>query len=323
MGVVSLHIIFFCCHSIKVRLQTSVSSSSSIRSTFTEFGGVSSLFSGMAAPLCTAALVNAIIFGSYGISSRFYNDVFTPTDTSTSIIPENPYCNDLDDDNDNYVSNHDPWQKATVCGSFAGFMQAIVICPMEHVKCRLQTQHRKGSINYKYKGPIQATRSIIHEFGVQRLYQGWCCTLWREVPAFGLYFSMYDYLKDQANEYLANNMNVIHNTQLSPSSGTPTRDHSHTWLASAFAGGCAGCFTWVIIYPFDIIKTRIQTAPLSTPLNQLTIMKIGSDIVQQHGIKYLFRGLGVTLMRAFPVNGTIFPVYEFTLKHVCKYTDER
>lgn len=285
-------------------------------STFTEFGGVTSLFRGMTAPLCTAAFVNAIVFGSYGLSSRFYNDYYN---VDQNII----IYNELDNTgNDVTLSTHDPWQKASVCGSFAGFMQCFIIAPMEHVKCRLQTQTSSGSsTNDKYKNPYQATKSIIKEFGIKRLYQGWWSTIWREVPAFGLYFTIYDYLKDHANDYLANKIDVIHTP-----TGTPRmspKDHSHTWLASAFAGGCAGCVTWVVIYPIDIIKTRIQTAPLTTPLNQLTIYHVGKSIIQQYGYKYLFRGLGVTLIRAFPVNGTIFPVYEFTLKQVCLYTDDR
>lgn len=40
---------------------------------------------------------------------------------------------------------------------------------------------------------------------------------------------------------------------------------------------------------------------------------VASDLVKEHGWQYMFRGLGVTLLRAFPVNAIIFPVYEFVL----------
>ena len=122
----------------------------------------------------------------------------------------------------------------------------------------------------------------------------------REVPAFGLYFCSYDYLKDRATSFLSQ---VTHST-------------SHTWMASAFAGGCAGSLTWALVYPVDVIKTRIQTSPLTTPNSELRMLTVGRAIVAQHGVKYLFRGLGITLIRAFPVNGTIFPVYEFTLEQM-------
>jgi solute carrier family 25 carnitine/acylcarnitine transporter 20/29 len=38
--------------------------------------------------------------------------------------------------------------------------------------------------------------------------------------------------------------------------------------------------------------------------------------LDEHGWRFFFRGLGVTLLRAFPVNAIIFPVYEITLEHL-------
>jgi solute carrier family 25 (mitochondrial carnitine/acylcarnitine transporter), member 20/29 len=292
-------------------MQTSKNATSGVLSAFTEFGGVSSLFRGISAPLYTAAFVNAIVFGSYGLSSRIYSSY---------------YLEPAYDENDEIIPTHDPWQKAMMCGAFAGLMQCFVICPMEHVKCRLQTQHGKGSSDYQYKGPFQATSKIFKEHGIQRLFQGWWTTCFREVPAFATYFATYDYLKDIANDYIAENMDVIHTTTTTNNNGnnsTRSNEHSHTWLASAFAGGCAGCFTWAMVYPVDVIKTRIQTSPLTTPFRELSMFRVGADIVRQHGVRYLFRGLGITLIRAFPVNGTIFPVYEFTLKTVCQQLDGR
>ena len=93
----------------------------------------------------------------------------------------------------------------------------------------------------------------------------------------------------------------------------------HTWIASAIAGGLSGSLTWAIVYPVDLIKSHIQTRSLTTPYTQLRMFHVGRSIVQQHGIQYLFRGLNITLLRALPVNGTIFPVYEFTLKQMTLY----
>ena len=64
---------------LKVRLQTSGGGkSSNISSSLAAFGGFSSLFRGMAAPLSTAALLNAIIFSSFGESSRLWDYYFYP-----------------------------------------------------------------------------------------------------------------------------------------------------------------------------------------------------------------------------------------------------
>jgi hypothetical protein len=55
----------------------------------------------------------------------------------------------------------------------AGFVQAIVICPMEHVKCRLQIQHGRGTAGFCYHGPMDAIRQIVQGYGLQGLYRGW------------------------------------------------------------------------------------------------------------------------------------------------------
>lgn len=131
----------------------------------------------------------------------------------------------------------------------------------------------------------------------------------REVPAFGLYFSTYDFLKDQVNSFLAERGGAVDEDAAVP----PQLQHSHAWLASALAGGSSGCLTWAVVYPVDVIKTRIQTSSLNTPVS---FLGAGRQLVTQHGWSILFRGLGVTLVRAFPVNGTVFPVYEWTLNQI-------
>ena len=275
---------------IKVRMQTSTGSGS-LMSMATSFGGVTSLYRGMGAPLVSASAVNALIFSSYGSSSRYWDEHFASKST-------------FDEEEE---TGHDPWQKAFVCGSFAGLMQCIVICPSEHIKCRLQVQHGKGAADNVYKGPLQAANHILRNHGISGLYRGWWSTAWREVPAFGLYFTIYDYCKDRVTTFLADRAGLTEDDDV---------PHSHLWVSSALAGGISGSVTWGMIYPIDVIKSRIQTAPLDLPVSERRIWTVGQALVAKYGWRYMFRGLGITLIRAFPVNGIIFPVYEFTLLHL-------
>lgn len=254
---------------LKVRLQTNATGTASIRS----------LFRGISAPLTAATGINAVVFGSYGAASRFY-DLYIQAPPETDL-------------------NHDIWQKSFSCGSFSGLVQCVLVAPMEHIKCRVQT-------STELKGSRQAILQIIKNHGVPKLFQGWWCTVLREVPAFGLYFASYDYMKDSFETYLSGGDRFAKEP-----AGMDTRN---AWLASGMAGGCAGCLTWAIVYPVDLIKTHIQTASLDKPAPK--ILATARHIIQTAGYRALFRGLGITLIRAFPVNGTIFPVYEYTLKKV-------
>lgn len=256
----------------------------------TSYGGVGSLFRGMGAPLGSASVINATIFATYGWSSRIYDEHFEETAIQLNSMT---------------VADHDSTIKAFACGSFAGLVQAMIICPTEHVKCRLQVQG-KGT---GYKGPLAAARSIASGHGISGLYRGWACTCWREVPAFGLYFSGYDWFKDKINDIFAKRAGI-------DASQAGNMEHPHAWAASTLSGGITGALTWAVIYPFDVIKTKIQTAPLDAPLTERRILNLTRDIVQKHGVGHLFRGLNITVIRAFPVNGIIFPVYEYILMKI-------
>jgi hypothetical protein len=264
----------------------------SLVSLATSYGGVGSLFRGMTAPLSSTCIVNATIFSTYGYSSHIYDNYFETTTNANNPVSESTL-------------------KAFTCGAFAGLVQAVIICPTEHVKIKLQIQHGEGTLDNVYKGPLQAARSILAGHGISGLYRAWWCTACREIPAFGLYFSGYNFCKDRIN-YLFAKQAGIDDLEASYEYG----EHSHTWTASALAGGLTGGATWVIVYPLDIIKTRIQSAPLDTPLEERRVVAVCRDIVQKHGWRHLFRGLNITLFRAFPVNAIIFPVYEYVLMKI-------
>ena len=196
----------------------------------------------------------ALIFGSYAWSTRLYDD-----------FPATP-------DAFRAGKGGDLTMKAFTCGSFAGLVQAVVICPTEHVKCRLQT----GSI---YKGPVDATRAILAGHSVRGLFRGWYATIWREVPAFGVYFAFYDYSREL----------IV--------SAADHAESSSQWAASALAGGSTGALTWALIYPMDVVKTRIQTMPIDAPVEKRRISSVFASIIEKHGWRRLFRGLGATLLR--------------------------
>jgi solute carrier family 25 carnitine/acylcarnitine transporter 20/29 len=79
------------------------------------------------------------------------------------------------------------------------------------------------------------------------------------------------------------------------------------------AGGVAGSFAWAVVYPIDMIKSRIQSLPLHTRSSERSLWHVANKVVQAGGWSALYRGLGITLVRAFSVNGIIFPIYEVTL----------
>tara|TARA_Y100000741_G_C18227739_1_gene548531 strand:+ start:715 stop:1374 length:660 start_codon:yes stop_codon:yes gene_type:complete len=72
-------------------------------------------------------------------------------------------------------------------------------------------------------------------------------------------------------------------------------------LSSFLSGGLSGISSWLLTYPLDTIKTRMQSNKTFS-FKQAIIM--GS----------LFKGLQICLVRAFLVNSTGFYTYEYFLK---------
>ena len=97
----------------------------------------------------------------------------------------------------------------------------------------------------------------------------------RELPATYIYFSTYDKLKE-------NNFSIF------------------------LSGSISGLNSWLLTYPIDTIKTRIQSE------NSKTI----SEAFKKGT---LFNGLSFCLSRAFIVNGINFSVYEYFMKNLKSY----
>lgn len=116
-------------------------------------------------------------------------------------------------------------------------------------------------------------RSQVKSQGITNLplypMRGFWITIVREVPSMVCYFSSYYYFRDK---------------QLNP----------------FISGGLAGMTSWAASYPFDTLKTRVQT---------------GSNLKQAIQMGNLYNGLSYCLFRAFIVNGTGFTSAFFLQKY--------
>jgi len=119
-------------------------------------------------------------------------------------------------------------------------------------------------------------------------------TVLREIPGCGVYFWCYEWL----NRML-----------MKPE----PEDHFDKMLRITIAGGFAGSISWASIYPFDVLKTRLQTQPDVPSPRYNGIVDCFRKSVKAEGPRFLFKGLTTTIVRAFPVNSVTFLVYEYTL----------
>ncbi|KAJ7933850.1 mitochondrial carrier domain-containing protein [Mycena leptocephala] len=124
-------------------------------------------------------------------------------------------------------------------GVLAGVANGFVSGPVEHIRIRLQTQ---SSIKPEYKGPFDAIKKIYSAHGIPGVFKGQGVTLVREAAGYGVYFLAYEKLVQREMAQKG-----IKRDELSP-------------VNAVLYGAAAGYAVTVgVIYPIDMIKSRMQT----------------------------------------------------------------
>ncbi|XP_068121139.1 mitochondrial ornithine transporter 1-like [Hyperolius riggenbachi] len=193
-------------------------------------------------------------------------------------------------------------QNATA-GSFASVFSALVLCPTELVKCRLQAMHElqiSGKISQGQNTVWSVVRAIVQRESPLGFFQGLTSTICREMPGYFVFFGGYELSKT----FFA--------------SGGKSKDELGP-LALMISGGCGGIALWLAVYPIDCVKSRIQV--LSITGKQAGFMGTFASIVRNEGILALYSGLSPTLIRAFPANGALFLAYEYSRKLMMQQYD--
>lgn len=180
------------------------------------------------------------------------------------------------------------------CGAVAGFANGFLASPIEHVRIRLQTQTGNTKM---FNGPIDCFKKLYQSNGLYSgIFKGLAPTLVRESIGMGIYFATYEALV--ARE-LAQKTNLV-------------RADIPGWKLCLY-GGLSGYALWIVIYPIDVLKSRLQTDALSAPKYKGSI-DAARDVFRVSGIKGFYKGFIPTILRAAPANGATFAVFELTMR---------
>ncbi|KAL5975883.1 hypothetical protein ACLOJK_020211 [Asimina triloba] len=232
--------------------------------------GPSAFYKGMAAPTASIAFQNAIVFQAYGVLSRAFDS------GQAAEGKEGPPS----------------YRSVFVGGVGAGGVQSVLLSPVELLKIRLQLNHRQH--RQLEQGPMNMARGIVQREGIRGLFRGLPVTILRDAPSQGVYFLVYEQVRELMHPGCRANGGQSVGTML-------------------VAGGLAGVASWVSCYPVDVVKTRLQGQRPCVPRYE-GIVDCFRKSVREEGHGVLWRGLGLTLVRAFVVNGAVFVAYEASLR---------
>eukprot|EP00283_Hemiselmis_rufescens_P011174 CAMPEP_0173431466 /NCGR_PEP_ID=MMETSP1357-20121228/9597_1 /TAXON_ID=77926 /ORGANISM="Hemiselmis rufescens, Strain PCC563" /LENGTH=308 /DNA_ID=CAMNT_0014395951 /DNA_START=15 /DNA_END=941 /DNA_ORIENTATION=+ len=228
--------------------------------------GFTGLYRGIPSPLLGSMAENSVLFSSYGFAGRMIHQ----GDQETM-----------------------PFHKKLFAGSCSGFAVAMVLTPVELIKCKMQTTNESA---VRYKNSMDCIMATLRQGGIRALFHGHVGTLCREVPGNAAWFGGYE-------------LGVMLQT---PEGGKKSDIHP---VGLMVAGALGGAMYWGIPFPFDVVKSKIQTdthgLPEGAKVNVVSVMR---QTVKTEGVSGLYRGCGITVARAAPSNAVLFCVYEMMMR---------
>ncbi|KAJ6571735.1 mitochondrial carrier [Mycena capillaripes] len=229
----------------------------------------------------------------------------------------------------------------------AGFVTSFILTPIELVKCKMQVQLMNTSTSARVPpihavpksvaalvrsapptaaspifdhilrpsstrppGLIAIVRSTVEAHGVRGLWLGHTGTLLRETGGTASWFAVKEWVAATLLE-----------RRLGPTRAATSKNNLLPW-ESAVAGAVSGAACVLALYPADTVKSAMQTEeellshrprpgtavePKAAPAS---FYRTFTKMYTIHGVRGLYAGCGMTVLRAVPSSGIVFVVYD-------------
>lgn len=179
--------------------------------------------------------------------------------------------------------NSGMWWRHLVAGGIAGGVSRTCTAPLDRLKVFLQ-------VHSNNRGIVSCFQGMVKEGGIKGLWRGNGINVLKIAPESAIKFMAYE----QAKRIIRNNS---------------TRDLS---IYERFvAGSVAGGVSQTIIYPLEVLKTRLA---LRKTGQYYGIVDAAKKIYRREGLKSFYRGYVPNLLGIIPYAGIDLAVYE-TLKN--------
>jgi solute carrier family 25 (mitochondrial carnitine/acylcarnitine transporter), member 20/29 len=234
--------------------------------------GLRGLYKGMSAPLLGATLTKTIDFGIFG--------------AVRNALDKRP-------GGQNKLSN------VVIAGMMSASAASVILGPIDRLKILLALQRSDleraralgvstegKSAKLQYRGPFDLVR---HQ-GFRGIYRGWLITLYREIVYGAVYFSAFQYLRTMTQKALGSSDQLPFGVLM-------------------LCGGLTGSLMWTLMFPIDVIKTKVQ-ANTGSPVSMLLVAR---RQWAAEGVRGFYKGLSAAVLRSFPAHGIVLATYTFVM----------
>uniref|UniRef100_A0A0N5A5X3 Mitochondrial thiamine pyrophosphate carrier n=1 Tax=Parastrongyloides trichosuri TaxID=131310 RepID=A0A0N5A5X3_PARTI len=183
-----------------------------------------------------------------------------------------------------------------LAGSLSGSLSITMSMPLDVIRTRMVAQ---GDPKV-YKNIRDAFVKIYCREGYRGFYKGLSASLTQNAPFTGLQFLSYNFLGHIWNENISQNNSSI---------------------GSAICGGVAGCFSKFLMYPFDMVRHRMQILAsdrkgFGKSTNHVGMIGTFRKVVREESIFGLYKGLVASVIKAGVMAGLSFCSFELFSKYL-------
>lgn len=130
-----------------------------------------------------------------------------------------------------------------IAGAGAGLVSSIATCPLDVIKTKLQASSAPG------ESVKSLVTTIWRTSGIRGMYRGLGPTILGYLPTWGIYFSVYDDIKDKLGKSIGGG-----------AAGGQGSGMNEQWLVHILAAMTAGATGTIATNPLWVIKTRFMVS---------------------------------------------------------------
>ncbi|KAM0554717.1 hypothetical protein ACHAPJ_006788 [Fusarium lateritium] len=238
-------------------------------------GGVRSLFAGNGLNVIKIMPETAIKFGSYEAAKRALANFEGHGD----------------------AKRLSSWSKFA-SGGLAGMIAQASVYPLDTLKFRLQCETVKDGL----QGVALVRQTAVKMYadgGLRACYRGLTMGLIGMFPYSAIDMGTFELLKKSYKSYYAKQDNMHED------------DVKLGNIATGIIGASSGAFGASVVYPLNVVRTRLQTQGTAMhPATYTGIWDVTKKTIQREGYRGLYKGLTPNLLKVAPALSITWVVYE-------------
>ena len=261
---------------------------------------IRALYAGVTGPLLTAGIMQSINFAIFDSVRRILYQRQLQCENPNGVIYDVQY--------DDYL-HYDRISNIAISSFISGAAISIFTSPLVVVKTKQQIMvwgFREAIVN-TYQGGMNRKPQFLK--GLRNFYIGFGPHFFCDAFGRSVYFTSYEIFKrNLAQVKRSGHDSGVNDNCLST--------HNISLSDRMFCAATAGMTCWIVIFPFDVIRSRLYAYSLTKQSSSATLsgFELSRQMIKEQGIKSLYRGILVTVARAGPVAAAVLPVYDSVLR---------